>query len=67
MSQGGLRDRFVGLALLPGLVRLDVVNEDEEVVGLALVVNLGLRSAALHFECEKEVIGWCFRYEVMGL
>lgn len=50
MGQGRLGYRLVGLALLPGVVRLNIVNEDQEILGLALVVDLGLSSAALHFE-----------------
>lgn len=40
-----------GLVLLPLLVVGDVVNEDEEVVLLALVVDLDLRRLSLdHFD-----------------
>lgn len=47
-----------GLVLLPLLVGLEVVDEDEEVVVLALVVNLDLSSGALHFDLFCGC-GWC--------
>ena len=45
-----------GLVALPVLVGLKVIDEDDEVVLGALVVNLDLLSSALHFDCRL----WCF-------
>lgn len=57
MSQGRLGYSLVRQALFPGVERLNIVNEDQEILGLALVVDLGLRSAALHFECDVWFVG----------
>lgn len=46
-------DRLVALPLLVGL---DVIDEDDEVVLVALVVDLGLLSGALHFDCRLVVV-----------
>ena len=41
-----------GLVSLPLLVGLEVIDEDDEVVLGALVVDLDLLSGTLHFECD---------------
>lgn len=50
MSQG---DRLVAL---PALVGCDVVDEDDEVVLCALVVDLDLFASALHLDCGLGVV-----------
>lgn len=66
--QTRLRHRLVGQALLVGVVGFHIINEDYEILAvalLALVVNQRLLSAALHVDCyggfgverKKEFIG----------
>lgn len=64
MGKGWLGNLLVLEALDVGLVLVHIINEDDEVfLGvLALVVDLGLLSSALHFDgylviCER--FGWC--------
>ena len=47
-----------GLVVLPLLVGVEVVDEDEEVVVLTLEVDLDLSCVALHLDCFGGC-GWC--------
>lgn len=62
VDQSRLGHRLVGLGLLERLERLDILDEDDVVLArlLALVVDLGLLSAALHLGCLLVVVvgGW---------
>lgn len=51
VREGGLGDGLVGLAFLPGVVGFDIIDEDQEVIRRALVVDLVLLSGAPHFDC----------------
>lgn len=77
MGKGRFGNLLVLEALDVGLVLVHIIDEDDEVfLGvLALVVDLGLLSSALHFDgclvvCER--FGWCdemkcFACEINGV
>ncbi len=62
LSEG---DALVGL---PGLCRLDVVNEDDEVLLLALVVDLDLLSFSTSHDCLFiYLLGWLVGLSVLNV